>query len=180
MHSSSFAQSASHTEFSPAALVALLPDLRRRARALERQASAADDLVQDTVERALRFAHAFQSGSNLRAWLFCIQQNIFVSKKRRGSVSRRVHETIRVDPNSWGQNDLVCEGATLSPPVGRAIDELPERLGRVLVLVDIGEYSYKDAAEALEVPVGTVMSRLHRARSRLRERLVDRESAHAA
>lgn len=168
------------TEFSAAALMALFPDLRRRARMLERDVSAADDLVQDTLERALRFRHAYQAGSNLRAWLLCIQQNIFISRKRRLSMSRRVHETLRVDPNGWNHESITDEPAHLSPAVERAVQALPPRLGQVLVLVDLGEYSYRDAADELAVPVGTIMSRLHRARTRLKEKLTDRESMHAA
>ncbi len=155
----------------PAAVAALLPDLRRRARSLERDPSAAEDLAHDTVERALRFRDSFREGSNLRAWLLCMQQNIFVSHKRRAGVSRRAYESLRVDPNAWIQEGSMGEGARLSPPVQRAVDHLPERLGSVLQLVDLDDFSYQDAALALEVPVGTVMSRLHRARARLRDSL---------
>ncbi|HSC87779.1 MAG TPA: RNA polymerase sigma factor [Polyangiaceae bacterium] len=153
------------------AVAELLPDLRRRARYLESDAGAAEDLAQDTVERALRFASAFEQGSNLRAWLLRMQQNIFVSGKRRGSVQRRAYEALRVDPNAWTQGEAASESRAFSPAVSRALDGLPDRLGSVVRLVDVSELSYREAAEELRVPVGTIMSRLHRGRTRLREEL---------
>lgn len=157
-------------------LVELLPELVRNARQLERGADGAEDLAHDTVERALRFRDSYRDGSNLRAWLFRIQANLFFSKKRREGVARRARENLRVDPTSWGMESTQLVTSELSPPVRAAFSELPERLGRVLELVDMSDFSYKDAAEVLEVPVGTIMSRLHRGRHRLKERLQDHEA----
>lgn len=146
---------------------ALLPDLRRRARQLVGDTYRADDLVQDTVERALRFQHTFREGGHLRAWLFRIMKNVFISSRRRLSTERRIVEGARVDPNGWATLRPMELLPGLSPPVARALEDMPEHLRSVLELVDLGEHSYKDAAEAEQVPVGTIMSRLHRGRARL-------------
>lgn len=146
---------------------ALLPELRRRARQLTGDASRADDLVQDTVERALRFQATFREGGHLRAWLFRIMRNVFISSRRRLSTERRIVEGARVDPNGWANLSSVEQKPGLSPKVARALQDMPEHLRSVLELVDLGEHSYKDAAEVENVPVGTIMSRLHRGRARL-------------
>lgn len=146
---------------------ALLPEMRRRARQLTGDSSRADDLVQDTVERALRFKHTFRSGGHLRAWLFRIMQNVFISSRRRLSTERRIMEGARVDPNGWATLRPTTMSPGLSPPVERALESMPEHLRTVVTLVDLGEHSYKDAAQAEDVPVGTIMSRLHRGRARL-------------
>lgn len=154
-------------------VVAYLPELLRHALRLERDPSAAEDLVQDTFERAVRFQAAFEEGTHLRAWLFRMQKNLFVSRRRRAAVARRVQENLLVDPNGWCHQNRLDAQPSLSPPVAGALAELSPRLGRVIELVDLSDYSYRDAAEELDVPVGTVMSRLHRGRARLKERLVD-------
>lgn len=146
---------------------ALLPELRRRARQLTGDTSRADDLVQDTVERALRFQDTFREGGHLRAWLFRIMKNVFISSRRRLSTERRIVEGARVDPNGWASQSSVELLPGLSPKVARALEDMPEHLRSVLELVDLGEHSYKDAAAAENVPVGTIMSRLHRGRARL-------------
>lgn len=146
---------------------ALLPELRRRARQLTGDTSRADDLVQDTVERALRFQDTFREGGHLRAWLFRIMKNVFISSRRRLTTERRIVEGARVDPNGWANLDSSELLPGLSPPVARALRAMPDHLRSVLELVDLGEHSYKDAAEVENVPVGTIMSRLHRGRARL-------------
>ncbi len=146
----------------------LWPELRHRALRLTRSSSAADDLVQDTIERALRFAHTFREGSHLRAWLMRIMQNLFVSQCRRHAIERRVLESACMDPNGWTRAESTKLLPGLSPPVERALDDLPVPLREVVDLVDLRHYSYRDAAEVQGVPVGTVMSRLHRGRARLK------------
>lgn len=150
---------------------ALLPDLRRRARQLAGDTHRADDLVQDTVERALRFQHTFREGGHLRAWLFRIMKNVFISSRRRISTERRIVEGARVDPNGWAMLHPTELMPGFSPPVARALDGMPEHLRTVLELVDLAEHSYKDAAEVQQVPLGTIMSRLHRGRARLASEL---------
>jgi RNA polymerase sigma-70 factor (ECF subfamily) len=155
----------------------LLPDLTRRALQLCRTFDRAEDLVQDTVERALRFKNSFHLGGHLRAWLFRIMQNVFISQKRRGATERRIVEGAGIDPNGWAALAPSHIVPSLSPPVERALDELPERLRAVITLVDLEEGSYREAAENQNVPIGTVMSRLHRGRARLAHSLAGSEAA---
>jgi RNA polymerase sigma-70 factor, ECF subfamily len=148
-----------------------LPELRRRARVLTRDPHRADDLVQDTLERALRFKHTFREGGHLRAWLMRIMHNVFISQRRRSTTERRVLEGAGLDPNGWATLVPALLTPGLSPPVSRALDEIPDQLRKVVELVDLQDHSYKDAAEVTSVPLGTVMSRLHRGRARLAEAL---------
>ena len=145
-----------------------LPGLRRYAMALLRGSSDADDLVQETVVRALDRMALFQPGTNLRAWLFTIMHNLRVNAVRR---SKR---------ESSGLSDEVM--ALLSTPgrqapaialrdLRRAIDELDEAHRSVLLLVGLEGLSYEEVADILSVPMGTVRSRLSRARTRLRHLL---------
>ncbi len=153
-------------------LAACEPKLRRRALALTKNPVLADDLVQDTVERALRFGHTYRPGSNLAAWLTRVMHNVFMSRCRRRQVEVRVLRHIALAED--GLRD--AEQAWFSPAVENALGDLPEKLGAVVRLVDIDDLSYAEAAEHLSVPLGTVMSRLHRGRKRLAERLVDSET----
>lgn len=165
----------------------LMPDLHRRARFVTGSAAAADDLVQDTVERALRFRETFVIGSNLRAWAMRILANTFISTRRRQTVERRVLEQAAHDPNGWANTGPSCIKLGLTRTVLRELDRLPPRIGAALRLVDLEESSYREAAEELDVPVGTIMSRLHRGRTRLAAALsqgnamaVDREGIQPA
>jgi RNA polymerase sigma-70 factor (ECF subfamily) len=153
------------------------PDLLRRARKLTGDGSRADDLVQDTVERALRFQDSFQMGGYVRAWLFRIMQNVFISQRRRAATERRVLEGAGVDPNGWATLEPALMAPGLSPPVERALTQLPDHLRSVVTLVDLGESSYKDAARVEDVPVGTIMSRLSRGRARLAAQLSSPQAA---
>ncbi len=144
------------------------PILRRRALLLTRDPNRADDLVQDTIERALRFEHTYQPGTNLAGWLSRVMYSVFMSRCRRNQVEGRVLRTLWVDPNAWQKT--TADGIRqpwLSPRIESALGSLPEKLSAVVRLIDLGEFTYSEAAEALDVPVGTVMSRLHRARKRL-------------
>ncbi len=152
-------------------LALLLPDLRRRARFLTGQSAAAEDLVQDTLERALRFQDSFVQGSNLRAWMMRILSNTFISTRRRQGIERRVLERTAEDPNGWTNIGPSTIKVGLTRSLQRELDRLPPRIGLTLRLVDLEEASYREAAEVLDVPVGTVMSRLHRGRARLAESL---------
>jgi RNA polymerase sigma-70 factor (ECF subfamily) len=156
-------------------LCALLPDLHRKALALTRNASLADDLVQDTVERALVHQAQFRDGSNLRAWVSRIMTNRFISQARRRGTERRVLGTAAQDPNGWASWQPSVQVHQLTPKVAQVLDDLPARLRTAVRIVDLEDGSYRDAAEALDVPLGTVMSRLHRGRARLRERLVGQQ-----
>lgn len=154
-----------------AELAVVLPSLFPRALLLCRDAEDARDLVADTAERALRFSFHFSPGSNLRAWLGQILFSVFVTRCRRLGRQRRAHDWMRDDPCAWPKQDLAPVMQDFSPRLRAAIEELPSAFAETLMLVDVAELSYRDAALELGVPVGTVMSRLHRARRLLRESL---------
>lgn len=147
-------------------LVAEIPALRRYARALARDPAEADDLVQDCLERAWSRAHLFRPERDLRVWLYAILHNGFVSdqrRKRRRPAVAPVAEAVDRLATPPAQ-DLDRTMADLD----RALDALPAEQRAALVLVVVEGLSCDEAARVLDVPAGTVMSRLHRARRRLR------------
>lgn len=152
-------------------LTEILPALRARALKLCLNASEAQDLVQDTVERALRFESSYQPGTNLRAWMQQVLFSVFVTRCRRLRRERRALESLTTDPCAWTHSESGPAMTALSPRVERALAALPRAFGDVVRLVDLDERSYKDAAAMLGVPVGTVMSRLFRGRRLLAESL---------
>lgn len=151
-----------------------IPNLRRYARVLVRDAIHAEDLVQDCLERAISREHLWREGTNLRAWLFTILHNLYINQYlRHGSVGTMV-------PLLDEHTHLSCparqyHSVTLKD-LARAFDRLPEQEQQVVLMVGLDGMQYEDAAEALGVPMGTVKSRLSRARRRLR-RLMDGELA---
>ncbi len=147
-------------------LVGHIPDLRRYARALTGDAWAADDLVQDTLERACARWQLWAAGSDLRAWLFTLMHNLFVDGVRRAV--RQQGQRVDVEDAS---NELVAPAAGIDQALDlhRCLLRLPEDQREVLLLVSLQDLGYEDVARITGVPVGTVMSRLSRARSRLRE-----------
>ena len=147
-----------------------IPRLRRYGRALTRSADRADDLVQETLLRAVAKAHLWQQGTDIRAWLFTIMHNQYVNMVRRA-----IREEATVDIEQMSSS-LV---ATTDPTASRQLRELERALGRlpgeqreVILLVGLEGLSYESAAQILGVPVGTVRSRLSRGRDALR-RLMD-------
>ena len=157
-----------------ASLVLLLPDLRRRAARLALTPAAADDLVQDTVERALRFSNQYDPGSNLRGWAYQILFSVFITGYRRRRRERRGMELLTTTPSAWTQRSPFASPEaqlSLTPRTTVALDSLPAGFRDVVSLIDLGQHTYREAAEMLEVPLGTVMSRLHRGRRLLAERL---------
>ena len=141
-----------------------IPRLRRYARALVGERHAADDLVQDTLERAINKFHLWRPGSDLRAWLFAIMHNVFVNQIRaRGARPEEpLDETFDV-PGLAGTVDRL-EVRDLDAALAR----LPVEQREVVLLVGLEELSYAEASKALGIPIGTVMSRLFRGRERLR------------
>jgi RNA polymerase sigma-70 factor (ECF subfamily) len=142
----------------------------------------AEDLVQDTFLRAYRFFDKFERGTNIKAWLFKILTNTFINRYRRvvkerniveGSERDAVHERFisreasdsAANPEAWFFDRL------LSDDVLQAVDALPIDFRLVVILADLQEFSYKETAEILDVPVGTVMSRLYRGRRLLQKAL---------
>lgn len=156
-------------------LVQLAPELRGRALRLAGNAATADDLVQDTIERALRFAEQYERGTNLRAWVYQILFSVFVTRYRRGRRERNALRVLSTDPCAWTQPDARTTHADLTRTTKKKLDALPTGFRQAVELVDLEERSYREAADALGVPVGTVMSRLHRGRKLLAESL--REAA---
>ncbi|HTQ04454.1 MAG TPA: RNA polymerase sigma factor [Polyangiaceae bacterium] len=152
-----------------------LPRLRAQARRLCANESDALDLVQDTVLRALVYAESFEHGTNLHAWLAQILRSIFVSRYRRLKRERRALERLTCDPCGWPQRDASPATASLGGRAANVLATLPDPFRRVVELVDLGGLEYVDAARALAVPIGTVMSRLYRGRRILAARLEDRE-----
>ena len=143
-----------------------IPSLRRYAWALLRDRDAADDLVQDCLERALSRWQLRRREGDLRAWLFAILHNLFVDALRK-----RARQGIRVDIDEAhdlaAPGDDIEERAAIRDVLG-GLDTLPPDQKAVLLLVGVEDLSYEAAARVLGVPVGTVMSRLSRARERLR------------
>jgi RNA polymerase sigma-70 factor (ECF subfamily) len=143
-----------------------IPRLRRYARALTRGGDRADDLVQDTLVRAISKAHLWQAGTDIRAWLFTIMHNQHVN-----AVRRAIREQWTVDVEGMSSS-LV---ATTDPAASRQLRELecalarlPDEQREVILLVGLEGMSYEAAAEVLDVPIGTVRSRLSRGRDALR------------
>jgi len=145
-----------------------IPSLRRYARALTGNAWAADDLVQDTLERACSKWRLWLVGSDLRAWLFSVMHNIFASQLRR---SPPPHSVVPLDEAAQELHGGVDPGRDLGTGLDlqRCLMQLPEEQRIVLLLVTLEDFSYAEVAKVLGVPAGTVMSRLSRARTRLRE-----------
>ncbi|MBB3259833.1 RNA polymerase sigma-70 factor (ECF subfamily) [Paraburkholderia bannensis] len=150
-------------------LIEHVPRLRRYARALINNRELADDLVQDTLERALARTELFRAGTDLRAWLFTIMHNLFVNQVRK-SAARGVH--VSVDDDSVPETDYAVPATQTGTLEVRDLDfalqRLPVEQREVVLLVGLEEMSYADVALALDVPIGTVMSRLSRGRERLR------------
>ncbi len=144
----------------------------------------AEDLVQDTFLRAYRFFHQYTPGTNCKAWLFRILRNLYNTryknyKKTPGQVHYEDYEEIY---DFIIESDLASSiddpereffDSILPEEIVEAINELPEEFKSVLLLADIEDFSYKEIAEIMDCPIGTVMSRLHRARNILKKKLVD-------
>jgi len=156
-----------------------LDSLYRLALRLTTDPSRAEDLVQDTVLKAFRSWQSFQPGTNIRSWLFTILRNTFINDYRRRQREPIAMDLDAVEPHAAfrAAQDEDPEGTFFSQIVDAkvldAIDALPEDFREVLVLSDIENMSYAEIAEVLGVPVGTVKSRLFRARRQLQEVLYD-------
>lgn len=155
-----------------AAILAEIPRLRRYARALLRTSDAADDLVQDALERALSRMENWRIGESPRRWLFAIMHNLFIDQKRRAGRRNEGAMLPLEDREAQAQPSIQSE----SPESREILDTLqsiaPERRAAI-VLVGIEGFSYAEAAELLGVPAGTVMSRISRGREELRRLLDD-------
>jgi RNA polymerase sigma-70 factor, ECF subfamily len=149
---------------SPEQLASHIPRLRRYARALVGDAHAADDLVQDTLERAINKRHLWRPGSDLRAWLFAIMHNVFVNQLR----SRQAHPEEALDDDALPAV-VPASGARLEiQDLETALGMLPAEQRAVVLLIGLAQLTYAEVSRALGIPIGTVMSRLFRGRERLR------------
>jgi RNA polymerase sigma-70 factor (ECF subfamily) len=162
-----------------------LDALYRTALRMTRSEADAEDLVQETYIRAFRFRDQFTLGTNMKAWLFRILTNTFINTYRRKSAQPEVTDLEGVDEFSLYRRMANDRAASSSPDpeaellnsvvdteVTDALEELPEKF-RTTVLLDVEGFSYKEIAEMLGIPIGTVMSRLHRGRKFLQKRLYD-------
>jgi RNA polymerase sigma-70 factor (ECF subfamily) len=144
-----------------------IPRLRRYARALTGDSARADDLVQDTLERAWGKFHLWRRGSDLRAWLFSIMHNVYVNGVRKSSVAPMLlpleDDALEVPVRAAQEDGLQVRD------VHAALGCLPQEQRVVLLLVGLEEMRYEEVAKVLDVPLGTVMSRLSRGRERLRQ-----------
>ncbi|MCP4599512.1 MAG: sigma-70 family RNA polymerase sigma factor [Proteobacteria bacterium] len=151
---------------------------------LTRTPQDAEELVQDTYLKAFRFVHKFEWGTNLKAWLFRIQTNTFINEFRHKRHERHYLERAAAEPIYDEVFDREAQAYATNPEthaftrffkedLERALDDLPDDFRVVVVLADIGGLSYKEIADMLGCPIGTVMSRLHRGRRLLQRELVD-------
>lgn len=158
----------------------LADQVYRVARRLVSTREEAEDLVQETYARAFRNWRSFRPGTNMRAWLFRILTNLNIDRGRRERRTPHLQPIEegdyflynRLEESGLDDDERVVERLSQEGVV-QALAALPHDFRDVLVLVDIGEFSYKDAAQILDIPVGTVMSRLHRGRRILKHELAD-------
>ena len=162
--------------------LALADQVFRVARHLAGSREEADDLVQETYARAFRSWRSFTPGTNLRAWLLRILTNLNIDRGRR---QQRAPQMQALEANDYYLYDRLAENGDGITDEDRVVERLsqddivsalsavPHDFRDVIVLVDIGDFSYNDAAQILDIPVGTVMSRLHRGRRILKRELAD-------
>ena len=157
-------------------IIKYVPHLRRYARVLLKgDVRAADDLVQDSLERALHRSHLWRRGSNLRTWLFTIMHNLYVNQVRR-----------QINAPQWvalSDSDNIADQATADSEVllrdmQRALNTLPADQREIISLVTLEGLRYHEVARIMDIPEGTVMSRLSRARKRLRNYLAGESVQH--
>jgi RNA polymerase sigma-70 factor, ECF subfamily len=158
----------------------LADQVYRVARGVSRSKEEAEDLMQETYARAFRSWQSYTPGTNLRAWLLRILTNLNIDRGRRAQRtpdSQPLEETDyflynRLDPTNESDEERVLQRLS-QDNVAEALSEVPHDFRDVVVLVDIGEFSYAEAAQILDIPIGTVMSRLHRGRRILKKELAD-------
>jgi RNA polymerase sigma-70 factor (ECF subfamily) len=162
--------------------LALADQVYRVARHLSNSREEAEDLVQETYARAFRSWRSFQPGTNLRAWLLRILTNLNIDRGRR---TQRAPQMQALEANDYFLYDRLAEDGNRPTDEERIVERLsqddvvsalsavPHDFRDVIVLVDLGDFSYQDAASILDIPIGTVMSRLHRGRRILKRELAE-------
>lgn len=162
--------------------LALSEQVYRVARRLAPSREEAEDLVQETYARAFRNWRSFEAGTNLRAWLFRILTNLNIDRGRREQRTPTMEPIEEGDYFLYNRLEAAGGGSDEDRAVERlsqdgvveALSAVPHDFRDVIVLVDIGDFSYRDAAQILDIPIGTVMSRLHRGRRILKHELAER------
>ncbi len=150
---------------------------------LTRSQSDAEDLVQDTLLKAYRFYDRFEAGTNLKAWLLKILTNTFINRYRRATRERKVFDGVGAKPVGEGvMSRAAMRGLSqpiedaqrrlLAEEIQKSLDELPEEYRMIILMADVEELAYKEIADVIGCPIGTVMSRLHRARKALQKKLI--------
>jgi RNA polymerase sigma-70 factor (ECF subfamily) len=161
---------ATATDAFRAELAALLPRLRRFGRVITRNVADADDLVQVAVEKALTHAGQWRPGSRIDSWMFGIMKNAWIDEVRARRRRERVHAPEEAGATA-GDSSAAARDIALS--IGAAMEQLPEEQRMAIALVLVEGLSYKDAAAALDIPIGTLTSRLARGRETLQALLGD-------
>jgi RNA polymerase sigma-70 factor (ECF subfamily) len=160
-------------------IVPEMPFLARIARSMSRSQAEADDLAQETLVKAFRAMDSFD-GSYPRAWLARIARNTAINRDQRNREFLLADEgTVEPEPDPGNVSDPqdIVLSQEIDPLLQRALDELPPAFRVLVQMVDVEDMTYQEAADALDIPIGTVMSRLHRGRNRLRQALADTELA---
>ena len=154
-------------------MMACIPRLRRYARALMSERAAADDLVQDTLERAWQKIALWRPGGDMRAWLFSIMHNFYIDQRRKPALS-----TIPMEDEDFDVPTRATQSDALElQDLEAALQQLPDEQREVLLLVALEDMTYDEAAKTLDLPLGTVMSRLSRGRAKLRALMEGRSQA---
>ncbi len=167
-----------------AGVLAQLDSLYRTARRMTNNQQEAEDLVQETMLKAFRFAHTYQRGTNLRAWLFRILNTSAINRYRKQATHpttmslpegedfylyNRIKDLSGQELSTGAEDEVLSQ--YLDEDVYKALNDLPPNFRMAVILADIEGLSYKEIAEALEIPIGTVMSRISRARRQLQQSL---------
>lgn len=160
-------------------IIEFLPRLRRFAISLAGNVTDADDLVQDVCVRALDRAHQWRPGTRLDSWMYRIAQNMWIDKVRSEKTRNTVKQTIETQPDEMRAAHNPAEDRLVLEAVRKGIAELPDEQRVVVALVCINGLSYGDAADITGVPIGTVMSRLSRARKVLYRKMHGEADAEA-
>ncbi|MEP4125299.1 MAG: RNA polymerase sigma factor [Lentilitoribacter sp.] len=155
-------------------MIALLPRLKRYALTLTRSSSDADDLLQETCTQALSKWEKYDSSQPLDRWAFTVMRNTWISEQRKRKVRQGAGQMQIEDAHDLSDNSDADE-TLFAHQIGSLVMKLPSELSQTLLLVAKEGFTYKEAAQAMDIPVGTVMSRIHRARKIISETLTPRE-----